>query len=99
MRLYMFKTKICYVKAVQFLYALIIGVIISVFPLGATTVQAAEPQANEAVMNEDMQVSEGTDDENNMVIILLGGMLVIIIAVVVVVAAVSALMGPVADEL
>lgn len=90
------KTRISLLK---FLYALVIGIVISAFPLGASAVQAAEPQVSEAAVNEEAPLSEGADDESNVVFILLGGMLIIIIAVVVVVAAVSAITGPIADEL
>lgn len=91
----MLKTKGSWVRAVQILYALMIGLMLSVFPLGAVSVHAAEPQANEAVVSEDVQAS---DDETSMMLIVLGGMLIVIISVVVVVAAVSALMGPIAEE-
>lgn len=91
----MLKTKGYLVKTVQLFYALMIGLMLSVFPLGAVSVHAAEPQANEVVVSEDMQTA---DDESSMMLIVLGGMLIVIISVVVVVAAVSALMGPIAEE-
>lgn len=90
------KTKYSLLK---FLYAMVIGIVISVFSMGAATVQAAEPQENAAVAGEETPLTEDTDDSSNAVLFILGGMLLIIIAVVVVVAAVSALMGPIAEEL
>lgn len=90
------KTRISFFK---FLYAVIIGIVISVFSLGVSTVQAAEPQENVVAAEEEAPISDNADDGSSAVFLLMGGMLLIIIAVVVVVAAVSAITGPIADEL
>lgn len=83
----------------QFLYALMIGIIISVFSMGVSTVQAAEAQGNVAVVNEQAASGENADDGGGAVMLLLGGMLIIIIAVVVTVVASVVTTAPIADEI
>ena len=83
----------------SFLYAIMIGIVISVFSMGASTVQAAEAQANVAVANEDAPLSENADNGGGAVMILLGGMLIIIIAVVITVVASVVTTAPIADEI
>jgi len=83
----------------RFLYAIIIGIVISVFSMGASTVQAAEAQANVAVANEEAPSGESADDGGSAVLLLLGGMLIIIIAVVVTVVASVVTTAPIADEI
>lgn len=82
----------------QFLYAMIIGVMISLFSMGVSTVQAAEAQGNVAVAQE-AQPNENADDGGGAVMLLLGGMLIIIIAVVVTVVASVVSTAPIADEI
>ena len=83
----------------SFLYAIMIGIVISVFSMGASTVQAAEAQANVAVANEEAPLSENADNGGGAVMILLGGMLIIIIAVVITVVASVVTTAPIADEI
>lgn len=87
------------VSFLKFLYAMIMGLMISVFSFGALTVQAQEAQANVAVADEEVPLSESADDGSSAVFLLLGGMLIIIIAVVVTVVASVVTTAPIADEL
>ena len=87
-------------KHLSFLYAIMIGIVISVFSMGASTVQAAEAQANVAVANEEaVPASQSADDGSSGVFLILGGMLIIIIAVVVTVVASVITTAPIADEI
>ena len=86
------------ISLVKFLYAMIIGLFISAFSFGASTVSAAQPQGNTAIVNEAAPASENADDGNSGVFLLLGGMLLIIIAVVVTVSASVVSVAAVADE-
>lgn len=88
----------------SFLYAVMIGIVISLFSMGASTagvstVQAAEAQANVAVANEEAPLNENADNGGGAVMILLGGMLIIIIAVVITVVASVVTTAPIADEI
>lgn len=83
----------------SFLYAVMIGIVISLFSMGASTVQAAEAQANVAVANEEVPSNTSADDGGGAVMLLLGGMLIIIIAVVVTVVASVVTTAPIADEI
>jgi len=86
-------------KHFSLLYAIMIGIVISVFSMGASTVQAAEVQANVAVANEEAAPSsQSADDGSSGVFLILGGMLIIIIAVVVTVVASVISTAPIADE-
>lgn len=86
-------------KHFSFLYAVMIGIVISLFSMGASTVQAAEAQANVAVANEEAPSSTSADNGSSGVFLLLGGMLIIIIAVVITVVASVITTAPIADEL
>lgn len=88
----------------QFLYALMIGIIISVFSMGVSTtgvstVQAAEAQGNVVVAAEEVPLSENADDGSSGIFLILGGMLLIIIAVVITVVASFVVTAPIADEI
>lgn len=87
------------VSFLKFLYAMIMGLMISAFSFGASTVQAQEAQANVAVADEEVPLSESADDGSSAVFLLLGGMLIIIIAVVVTVVASVVTTAPIADEI
>lgn len=86
------------ISLLKFLYALVIGLFVSAFSFGASTVIAAEPQANEAVADEAAPAGENADDGSSGMFLLLGGMLLIIIAVVVTVSASVVSVAAVADE-
>ncbi len=83
----------------KFLYVMIMGVMISVFSFGASTVQAQEAQNTVTVAEEEVPLSENADDGSGAVFLLLGGMLIIIIAVVVTVVASVVSTAPIADEI
>lgn len=84
----------------KFLYVMMLGIIISVFSMGASTVQAAEAQANVAVANEEAALaSQSADDGSGGMILILGGMLIIILAVVISVVASFVVTAPIADEI
>lgn len=85
------------ISLIKFLYAMVIGLFISAFSFGASTVMAAEPQANEAVA-EEAAIAGASDDGGSGMFLLLGGMLLIIIAVVVTVSASVVSVAAVADE-
>lgn len=87
------------VSFLKFLYAMIMGLMISAFSFGVSTVQAQEAQANVAVADEAVPLSESADDGSSAVFLLLGGMLIIIIAVVVTVVASVVTTAPIADEI
>jgi len=86
------------VSFLRFLYAMIMGIMISAFSFGVSTVQAQEAQGNVAVAGEEAPLSESEDEESSAVFFLLGGMLIIIIAVVVTVVASVISTAPIADE-
>ena len=83
----------------RLLYAMVMGIIISAFSFGVSTVQAQEAQANVVVADEEVPLSESADNGGGAVLLLLGGMLIIIIAVVVTVVASVVTTAPIADEL
>ena len=87
------------VSFLRFLYAMIMGIVISAFSFGASTVQAQEAQGNVTVAEEEVPLSESADNGGSAVFLLLGGMLIIIIAVVVTVVASVVTTAPIADEL
>lgn len=87
------------VSFLKFLYAMIMGILVSAFSFGASTVQAQEAQENVAVIDEEVPLSESADNGGGAVLLLLGGMLIIIIAVVVTVVASVVTTAPIADEL
>lgn len=87
------------VSFLKFLYAMIMGLMISAFSFGVSTVHAQEAQANVAVADEEVPLSESADDGSSAVFLLLGGMLIIIIAVVVTVVASVVTTAPIADEI
>ncbi len=87
------------VTVLRFLYAMIMGMMISAFSFGASTVQAQEAQGTVMVAEEEVPLSESADDGSGAVFLLLGGMLIIIIAVVVTVVASVVSTAPIADEI
>ncbi len=83
----------------KFLYAVVIGIVVSVFSFGVSTVNAQEAQGNVIAAQEDVPSGESADNGGGAVLILLGGMLLIIIAVVITVVASVVTTAPIADEI
>lgn len=83
----------------KFLYAVVIGIVVSAFSFGVSTVNAQEAQGNVVVAEEEVPLSESADNGGGAVLILLGGMLLIIIAVVITVVASVVTTAPIADEI
>lgn len=68
-------------KIVKVLFALVLGIFISAFSIGAHTVQASETTQNTVEVKSDT-AAESSDNAGSVVMLLMGGMLIIIIAVV-----------------
>lgn len=89
-------------RILRLMLAVIFGVFISVFSVGAFTAHAAEASEETQVEIDAGQVPLDESSEENSggaVIILMGGMLLIIIAVVVTVVATVVSTAPIADEI
>lgn len=90
-------------KVIRFLFAMVVGVFMTAFAFGVSTVSAAESQAV-SVSNEQVEIDEAdvaqaeSADDGSGIFLLMGGMLLIIIAVVVTVAATVVVTAPIADE-
>ncbi|MBQ7944965.1 MAG: hypothetical protein IJ326_13010 [Lachnospiraceae bacterium] len=84
-------------KLIRLVFAMIVGIFVTSFASGITTVNAA----TEVVTIEDEAVAEAAEaeDTGSAVFLLLGGMLLIIIAVVVTVVASVVVTAPIADEI
>lgn len=87
------------VSFLKLLYAMIMGILISAFSFGASTVQAQEAQENAVAADEAAPPSESADNGSGAVFLLLGGMLIIILAVVITVVASFVVTAPIADEI
>ena len=58
----------------KFLYAVVIGIVVSAFSFGVSTVNAQEAQGNVVAAQEDASSGESADNGGGAVLILLGGM-------------------------
>lgn len=77
--------------------AVMVGIFISAFSFGASTVHAQEPVATEQTADE--KTDANAENSGGAIIVLMGGMLLIIIAVVVTVVATVVSTAPIADEI
>lgn len=90
-------------KVIRFLFAMVVGVFMTAFAFGVSTVSATENQSV-SVNSEQIEISDSdvaqaeSADDGSSVFLLMGGMLLIIIAVVVTVAATVVVTAPIADE-
>lgn len=82
----------------KLMLAMVVGVFVSVFSMGAVTVQAAETTVEQTAA-EQAPPNGGTEDNGAAMILLMGGMLVIILAVVISVVATFVSSAAIADEL
>lgn len=93
-------------KTFKFIFALVLGLFISAFSMGAYTVQAAEAaqettiiENDEVARAESAESAESADDSGSGMILILGGMLLIILVVVISVISSVFSVVPIVDEL
>lgn len=86
----------CVCKIWKLMLAMILGVFISAFSFGASTVQAAETNVESTVGE---QAADAENNSGAAMVLLMGGMLLIILAVVLSVVATFVSSAAIADEL
>lgn len=87
-------------KIVRFLFALVIGLFVTGFASGVSTVQAAENQEVVSISEEQVAASDAPEDNaGSSVFLLMGGMLIIILTVVITVVSTFVVTAPIADEI
>lgn len=92
-------------KVIRFLFAMVVGVFMTAFAFGVSTVSAAENQTV-SVSSEQVEIDEADvaqaesagDEGSSGMFLLMGGMLLIILAVVISVVATFVVTAPIADE-
>lgn len=86
-------------KVVRFLFAMVLGVLISAFSMGSYTAYAEEEQAVSAELEQDQVAPAEADNAGSGVFLIMGGMLLIILAVVITVVASFVVTAPIVDEI
>ena len=86
-------------KGFRFLFAMVLGVLISVLSVGSFTVHAETEQAVSAENDQEQAAPATADNAGSGVFLIMGGMLLIILAVVITVVASFVVTAPIADEI
>ena len=86
-------------KVFKFLFAMVLGMLISAFSMGSYTAHAEAQQAASAELDQEQAAPAEADNAGSGAFLIMGGMLLIILAVVITVVASFVVTAPIVDEI
>ncbi len=86
-------------KVFKFLFAMVLGMLISAFSMGSYTAHAEAQQAVSAELDQEQAAPAEADNAGSGAFLIMGGMLLIILAVVITVVASFVVTAPIVDEI